>query len=151
MQLLAADRTAIPQLSFNQFHHAAALLSWRTLGAQFRQRFLLSGDNIVHSYSSHYNSQYCTKIIAFFLRFRLLLPFSKFLRSILYFLAHILGAQPHFWAVCCRSFHIERVEGKQKNAHREERSRSRVAVFFGFEVSNNAECHFPNRKILSAL
>lgn len=38
------------------------------------------------------------------------------------------------------------MEGKQKNARREERSRSRVAVFFGYEVSNNAECHFLTEK-----
>jgi hypothetical protein len=37
VQLLAADRATIPQLPFYQFHHAAALLSWRTFGAQLRR------------------------------------------------------------------------------------------------------------------
>lgn len=56
-------------------------------------------EGLVHDWGSYYNSQYCTKIIAFFLRSRLLWPLSRVFRSACYFLAHIFSARPQKNAV----------------------------------------------------
>ena len=97
-----------PPLSFLGAHLAHNFCEWAetgcNFGAQFKskqprfaqksQRFGVIDKNIVYSWGSYYNSQYCTKIIAFFLRSRLLWPLSRFIRSACYFLAHIFSARP---------------------------------------------------------